>query len=96
LVSSLNPKALIFVSALLPQFIEPALPLIPQVAVLYLTSAVIHFTIYFSYAALTFKAKYLLKSDQIRQRLMKELNNIDRAVLMMYIDGLTAIEMESV
>lgn len=71
LVTSLNPKALIFVSALLPQFIEPALPLIPQVAVLCLTSAVIHFTIYFSYAALAFKAKYLLKSDKIRQRFNK-------------------------
>ncbi len=37
-----------------------------------------------------------LSHDEILQAFIKELNNIDRAVLMMYIDGLTAIEMESV
>jgi len=37
-----------------------------------------------------------LSHDEILHAFIKELNNIDRAVLMMYIDGLTAIEMESV
>jgi RNA polymerase sigma-70 factor (ECF subfamily) len=37
-----------------------------------------------------------LSHDEILQAFIKELNNIDRAVLMMYIDGLTTAEMESV
>ena len=37
-----------------------------------------------------------LSHDEILQAFIKELNNIDSAVLMMYIDGLTANEMESV
>jgi homoserine/homoserine lactone efflux protein len=68
LVTSLNPKALIFVAALLPQFIDPTLDLLPQVFVLCLTSAVIHFTIYFCYAALACKTKHLLNSDNRRRR----------------------------
>ncbi|PKH89010.1 LysE family translocator [Colwellia sp. Bg11-28] len=67
LVTSLNPKALIFVSALLPQFVDPTLALMPQISLLCLTSAVIHFTIYFGYASLASKAKHLLKSDKRRQ-----------------------------
>ena len=34
--------------------------------------------------------------DEILQAFVKELNDVDRAVLMMYIDGLTTPEMESV
>lgn len=68
LVTSLNPKALIFISALLPQFIEPTLALVPQVVAFCLISAVIHFTIYFCYAALASKAKYLLNSNKRRRR----------------------------
>jgi RNA polymerase sigma-70 factor (ECF subfamily) len=37
-----------------------------------------------------------LSHDEILQAFIKELNNIDSAVLMMYIDGLTTHEMESV
>jgi threonine/homoserine/homoserine lactone efflux protein len=68
LVTVSNPKALMFVSALLPQFIKPASPLIPQVILLCLISAMIHFTIYFCYAALASKAKNLLNSDKKRRR----------------------------
>jgi len=66
-ITSLNPKALIFVSALLPQFIDPTVTLMPQVVILCLTSAVIHFSIYVGYAALAFKAKNLLNSHKRRQ-----------------------------
>jgi homoserine/homoserine lactone efflux protein len=68
LVTISNPKALIFVSALLPQFIKPGSPLISQVIALSLISAVIHFTIYFCYAALASKAKGWLSSDNRRRR----------------------------
>lgn len=37
-----------------------------------------------------------LSHDEILQAFIKELNNVDRPVLMMYIDGLTANEMENV
>jgi len=63
-----NPKALIFVSALLPQFIESTSSLVSQIFVLCLISASIHFTIYFCYAALASKAKHLLNSDKRRRR----------------------------
>jgi threonine/homoserine/homoserine lactone efflux protein len=68
LVTISNPKALIFVSALLPQFIKPASPLISQVIALGLISAGIHFTLYFCYAALASKAKSLLNSEKRRRR----------------------------
>ncbi len=37
-----------------------------------------------------------LSQEEILQAFVGELNDVDRAVLMMYLDGLTAVEMESV
>jgi len=68
LITLSNPKALIFVSALLPQFINPDKALASQVVWLSLISAFIHFLIYFSYAALAFKAKHLLNNQRKRQQ----------------------------
>ncbi|MCZ4293589.1 LysE family translocator [Vibrio sinaloensis] len=70
-VTSLNPKAIIFVSALLPQFINPTLPLMPQVITLCIVSALIHFTIYFGYAALAAKVKQLVGGEKSRRRFNK-------------------------
>lgn len=70
-VTSLNPKAIIFVSALLPQFINPTLPLMPQVIMLCIVSALIHFTIYFGYAALAAKVKQLVGGEKSRRRFNK-------------------------
>ena len=61
-----NPKALVFVSALLPQFINTNNALLPQIILLCLTTAFIHFTIYQSYAVLSSKAKQKLKSTKNR------------------------------
>lgn len=61
-----NPKALVFVSALLPQFINTNEVLMPQIMTLTLTTAVIHFVIYQSYAVLASRAKDLLESPQRR------------------------------
>ncbi len=61
-----NPKALVFVSALLPQFINTNNTLLPQIILLSLTTAVIHFAIYQSYAALSSKAKHKLESSKNR------------------------------
>lgn len=54
LVQSSNPKALIYFVALLPQFVDPAVDLVPQIAILLATSAIIEFAVLggYSWAAL--------------------------------------------
>lgn len=44
-----NPKAILFFSALLPQFLNPHAPVVPQVVILGLTSAAIEFSILLGY-----------------------------------------------
>ncbi|MCF8200284.1 MAG: LysE family translocator [Sulfuritalea sp.] len=51
LVAASNPKAILFAAAFLPQFIDPALPKLPQFAILLLTFSVIEVTWYFVYAS---------------------------------------------
>jgi len=51
-----NPKALLFFTALLPQFINPHAAIIPQVAILALTSVVIEFLVQLFYAVLAGRA----------------------------------------
>ncbi|WMN62059.1 LysE family translocator (plasmid) [Pseudoalteromonas xiamenensis] len=70
-VTLLNPKALIFVSALLPQFISPTFALVPQVVTLCIVSSLIHFTIYFGYAALASQLKQLVENEEKRRRFNK-------------------------
>jgi len=52
LIQITNPKALLFVSALLPQFIEPQRPLLPQLVVLALATIAIDSVVLTSYAFL--------------------------------------------
>jgi threonine/homoserine/homoserine lactone efflux protein len=66
LITISNPKALVFVSALLPQFINLDDTLFPQTLLLCLTTAFIHFIIYQSYALLSNKAKHILESTSRR------------------------------
>jgi len=54
-----NPKALLFFTALLPQFVDPALAVVPQMAVLALVSVVIEFGVLFFYASLAAQATRL-------------------------------------
>jgi threonine/homoserine/homoserine lactone efflux protein len=54
-----NPKALLFFTALLPQFINPHAPIVPQVAILALTSVFIEFFVQLTYAALAGRAALL-------------------------------------
>jgi len=62
-VTASNPKALIFVSALLPQFINTNEAFLTQTIILAITTAVIHFTIYMSYTILSSRTSLLLESD---------------------------------
>jgi len=44
-----NPKAIVFFSALLPQFLNPHAPVVPQIVILGATSVVIEFSILLGY-----------------------------------------------
>jgi threonine/homoserine/homoserine lactone efflux protein len=66
-VTSSNPKALVYVSALLPQFINTQQALLPQVITLALISAVIQFIIFMSYVILSSKAKSWLENPNKRK-----------------------------
>ena len=55
-----NPKAILFFVALLPQFIEPAAPTLPQILVLGATSALIDFPINAGYALAVGRLRGLL------------------------------------
>jgi homoserine/homoserine lactone efflux protein len=52
LVQTTNPKALLFFTALLPQFVDPALPVARQISVLALCSIVIEFCVLTGYGVL--------------------------------------------
>ncbi len=54
-----NPKALVFFTALLPQFINPHAAIVPQVAILAITSVVIEFFVQLIYAILAGRAAHL-------------------------------------
>ena len=66
-VTSSNPKALVYVSALLPQFINNQLSLLPQIVTLALTSAVIQFIIFMFYVILANNTRHWLGSPSKRK-----------------------------
>jgi len=65
LVASSNPKAILFAAALLPQFIDANLPVLPQFAVLVSTFAVIEVSWYAVYAGLGARIGEKLKSASV-------------------------------
>jgi len=58
-VQAANPKALVFFTALLPQFIDPAGNIAHQVVILAATSLVVEFTVLASYGGLSARAARL-------------------------------------
>jgi threonine/homoserine/homoserine lactone efflux protein len=54
-----NPKALVFFTALVPQFINPHAAIAPQVAILAVTSMAIEFLVQLGYALLAGRAAHL-------------------------------------
>jgi len=59
IVQGSNPKALIFFVALVPQFIDPAGPVVPQVAILGVSGVVIELVVLSLYVALAVRARRL-------------------------------------
>jgi len=57
-----NPKAILFFTALLPQFVEPKQPIAPQIFVLAVTSMVSEFFVLVGYAWLAARGGALLVS----------------------------------
>ena len=67
LVTASNPKALIYVSALLPQFIDTKQALLFQIILLAVTSAVVQFTIFMFYVLLASQARNWIESPNTRK-----------------------------
>jgi homoserine/homoserine lactone efflux protein len=63
-VTSSNPKALIYVSALLPQFINPEQSLFTQVLILGLTAAVLQLLTFLIYALIAGQSKQFFQNEQ--------------------------------
>jgi threonine/homoserine/homoserine lactone efflux protein len=61
LVAVTNPKGYLFCSALMPQFIDPALPQWPQYAAIAIVFAALDFAVMFAYAAIGAHAVRLLQ-----------------------------------
>lgn len=65
LVSLLNPKAIVFYMAFLPQFLDPSRPLVPQLVVIALTFVVQGIVFDGGYALLAGRARRLLLTPSI-------------------------------
>src|SRR4029077_11526718 len=59
-----NPKALVFFAAILPQFIDPQRPVVPQIVTLGLISSVCEFGVLFGYAVAAGRASILTRQPR--------------------------------
>ncbi|MCF5029306.1 LysE family transporter [Pseudomonas syringae] len=69
LVNISNPKALIFILAILPQFIDPAAPLLMQYAIIAATMVVVDLIVMAGYTGLASKVLRLLKTPRQQRRM---------------------------
>ena len=67
LVSASNPKAILFLSAIFPQFLNPELPMVPQFAVMFTTIIVIVSIIHGTYGLLAVSFRDRPLSDRLRR-----------------------------
>ena len=83
-----NPKALLFFTALLPQFVNPAAPLVPQIALLAVTSVLIEFGVLTGYAVLASRARSLAH----RPRFARIINRVGGGLLIGAGAGLATLK----
>jgi threonine/homoserine/homoserine lactone efflux protein len=69
LVSSSNPKTVLFLAALLPQFLDPERLLGPQLAVMYLTNTIVILAIHLSYGYAARAIRGRIVSAKIKERI---------------------------
>jgi len=69
LVNISNPKAIVFMLAVLPQFIDPAEPLVPQYGLMMLTMIAVDMIVMWGYTGLAAKVLRYLKSPR-QQKLL--------------------------
>ena len=91
LVTITNPKALVFVSALLPQFINVERALLTQIMLLCITTAIIHFGVYLIYAMLTSRVNHLLENSTNR----KIFNKLSGSIFIFFAIALGLTENDS-
>jgi homoserine/homoserine lactone efflux protein len=82
-----NPKAILFFTAFLPQFIDPAEPLLPQFLILAVTSVVIEFFVLLGYGALAGRAAVAAT----RPELTRWINRVSGSLLVAAGVGMAAI-----
>ncbi len=76
-VEAANPKALLFFAALLPQFIRPDQPVVPQVAILGVASVLVEFLVLAGYGFCAGRASELAR----RPRFVKATNYVSGTLL---------------
>lgn len=69
LVNISNPKAMVFMLAILPQFIDPAAPLLAQYVIIAVTMVVVDSIVMAGYTGLASKVLRLLKTPRQQKRL---------------------------
>ena len=79
LVSTSNPKTLIFLSAFMPQFVDQSRSLAAQFALMYLTIAAIVVCVHMIYSA----SASTLKRQIMQSRFMKLMNYLDGSVFVL-------------
>ena len=77
-----NPKALLFFLALLPQFIDPAVPVVPQMLILAATSMVPEFCILTGYGWLAHRALHASARFGVTGNMNRWLARIEGAALL--------------
>ena len=78
IVEFANPKALLYFAAILPQFINPANPVLPQILIMGAVTVVIDFTVYTGYAYLAHR----LINGGVRPRIVKVINVVSGSALL--------------
>ncbi len=86
LVNISNPKAIVFMLAVLPQFIDPALPLVPQYSLMTLTMIAVDMIVMAGYTCLAAKVLLFLKSPR-QQRIL------NRSFASMFIGAATLLSL---
>ena len=83
-----NPKTLLYFTALLPQFVNPAVPLAPQIVLLAGTSVLIEFGVLAGYAVLASRVRHLAH----RPRLVRIIHQVGGGLLIGAGAGLATLK----